>query len=1140
MEFRLPFPFNVTIKLPSWSIPLLFSIAAGYWIWQNGTYNQLIATPIADTFTTELRALWFSPSGDLIGRRDDGVVKWSATDRFEPWFEPYNFDRLLRSFESQRGPNSRDTASSRDTTSDRVFVSKDGTELGLLRAGTLVVTDFSDSGLRLYCFAEVEKEETLRSGTQAAISVLSFTDTGLIVLGRANGSIEFRDPRSRSCEIVGRTQTTLHSLNAIRSLDRYVVVSSLESRAVVVLDLRAIQQEVSPKSYPLTSVTKLSSAVSNNGRVAVSTGGPNVFVESQSGAITDELGMWGRVEAIAFADENRILAGGAYRDIHLLEKDKLPQLVAEAPRGTRLIAANATHIAFADVDKVTILSRTNTLVLTTRGKLVLGLAVAGIFLAAAMFIRDRFQEGLYRRSRLLYEIKLPDKTPEDLVRACGAGECVLYGGAGLSARARFPVWKDFVHGLLDWAHSQKIVTDREVREFHADIDNGQPDSVADAIVSRLPKDSELLRTYLKRVFGTSLTPLTETHRLLKSLNFSGVLTTNFDNLLERLYDLRSDQVFTPRDADTLLNCLTTRRFFLLKLYGSLDKAGPLMVAPAEYDAEVTGNRLFGQFMESLLLSRTLLFIGASLEGIETYLRGISVPSKLDRQHFAVVAVEGSGWRAKADLLRRRYNIEVLPYTAGPGYPELDIFLQRLAEEVALIPQATAKSSKTASKLKRVTLENIGAFEKFDLDLDTSWQVLLGDNGVGKSTILKAIALALAGEKAESFANRFIRSGQTTARITLETDQKTSYVTELRRVNEQEAEIRTTGGRPLRVEGWLAIGFPPLRTVGWTSPSGPSSDRVVTSRPVPEDLLPLIAGDPDPRLEKLKQWIIDLEFLTTQNEKLGRGRGERYQNLIHDMFKVINSTMEGLQLTYKGVEPITNRILVEDQTGVRIPLEALSQGTTSLIGWVGVLMQRLYEVYGDDTNVEPTKRYALILMDELDAHMHPVWQQILVSRLKAAFPNAQFIATTHSPLVVGGMPARQVLPLERDTTGVHKVSITADATFGYVDQRLTSPLFRLDSGLPESTRVKLKRYHELLVMKDRGPFQAEFEKLEQELMFRIPPPMVADEEKRKRMVEKAEFLKQIGEDLAEQKVEGSSAILGRAEKLRSDLERGPEE
>src|SRR5262249_27018020 len=146
---------------------------------------------------------------------------------------------------------------------------------------------------------------------------------------------------------------------------------------------------------------------------------------------------------------------------------------------------------------------------------------------------------------------------------------------------------------------------------------------------------------------------------------------------------QSEQVCTPRDAEVLLNAVTTRRFFILKLYGSLDQDGPVMVAPAQYEAEIIGNRLFGQFMETLFLSRTLLFIGASLEGIEAYLKGINLPANITREHFAVVAVEGSGWRAKADLLRRRYGIEVLPYVAAETYPEIDIFLRKLAEETSL-------------------------------------------------------------------------------------------------------------------------------------------------------------------------------------------------------------------------------------------------------------------------------------------------------------------------------------------------------------------------------------------------------------------------------------------------------------------------
>ena len=74
---------------------------------------------------------------------------------------------------------------------------------------------------------------------------------------------------------------------------------------------------------------------------------------------------------------------------------------------------------------------------------------------------------------------------------------------------------------------------------------------------------------------------------------------------------------------------------------------------------------------------------------------------------------------------------------------------------------------------------------------------------------------------------------------------------------------------------------------------------------------------------------------------------------------------------------------------------ISQGTQSVIGWTGVLLDRLHEVYSHEE--QPREQSALVLIDEIGAHMHPLWQQTIVPGLKELFPNVQFIATSHSPL-----------------------------------------------------------------------------------------------------------------------------------------------
>jgi predicted ATPase len=739
------------------------------------------------------------------------------------------------------------------------------------------------------------------------------------------------------------------------------------------------------------------------------------------------------------------------------------------------------------------------------------------------------------------ELYLPKEVPPDLIDACTKAECVLYAGAGLSAQSGLPTWSDFVKGLLSWALANGFINEAAATSYRGEVDGGQADPVADGIVSRVTTEDQqsALNSYLRDVFLGRSSP-SVLHFQLERIKFSAVLTTNFDNLLEGVYNVNNSQVYTPRDAEPLLAALTRRDFFILKLYGTLDKPDTVMVAPAQYENAITSNSLFSEFMQTLFFSRTILFVGASLEGIEAYLTGISLPRGAARRHYALVAVTDRAWRAKAELLERRYGIKVLPFTPKSDYAELTGFLNKLTEAVAARQDVTTDGKHRVSRLKRITLENIGPFENLTLELDLGfdhkWHIFLGDNGVGKSTVLKAIALALCGKEAQQYAGRLLRdkkkgdkispADKTIGTIRLETDNKTSYLTTIQRDEKSgQVELISTTARPLEAEGWLAIGFPPLRTTSWKAPTGPEADIKIKSRPVVSDLLPLVAGEVDPRLDKLKQWIVNLDYLDVKS----KNPGGHYRNLIQKVFDIIGSVAEGMKLTYVGVGE-GNRVLVKTEDGTLIPLEALSQGTISLIGWIGILMQRLYEVF--DKDEDPTQRYALVLMDEIDAHMHPLWQRTLVTHLKDLFPQAQFIATTHSPLVVGGMPAQQVVRFTKDKEGKAIVlSIAPDMTLGYTDQVLTSLLFGLPTSLDRTTEKKKKRYYELYKMKDRGGDEAEYETLKQELMARVPPPSASYDEKHAKQLAEAELLTQLGQKLSLQSSEEGQVLLDRANKLR---------
>jgi len=735
-------------------------------------------------------------------------------------------------------------------------------------------------------------------------------------------------------------------------------------------------------------------------------------------------------------------------------------------------------------------------------------------------------------------VELPPPTPPaDLIEAITQGDCVLYAGAGLSARVGLPAWQPLVEKLLNWAAVNRHIQPKMASSLHAALAAGQLDEVADAVVGQLRDNEPVLREFLQGIFIRPDQPLSRAHEILGRVGFSSALTTNFDDLLETTFADQEPAVITPDDAGELLAALTRRSFFIAKLYGSINSNNQLIIAPADYEDHISSNEPLIRFMESIFFSRTLLFLGASLDGIEDYLSGFRFRKHGDHRHYALVAVSGTSWEVKAKVLEQRYGIHVLPFQLDRDFSGFLPFLQELENQVRLATSeqnaAAGKSGSTQlppgkrrSGLRRIQLENVGPFEHLDLELDDGWNMLLGDNGVGKSTILKAIAVAICGENASPWAGRLIRQVKGKplglSRITLITD-RDKYVTTLEPAN-QGCRVTSLPGQVLEAEGWLAIGFPPLRSVSWNRPSGPSHEPSIGVTPA--DLLPLIKGEPDPRILNLKQWIVNLDYL-----RQSKGEGARANQILNDFSLVIDKLTKGMKLEIADVNPDTFEITVLTDDGV-VPIEMVSQGTTSLLGWSGIMLQRLYEVFEND--IDPKQRYTLVLIDEIDAHMHPEWQQAIVPALSSVFENAQFIATTHSPLIVTGLPVEQVVRFGRDGSGQPvPMPIPEDMTMGRADQILTSSLFGLDTTLDEFTQEKIEVYQDLLAQKNRTRQQeASLRQLEDELGHRIPIPAEGPVERRALELMDALLQAKLGPDHA--KVQ--EAMLERLRLLLGELDR----
>lgn len=973
-------------------------------------------------------------------------------------------------------------------------------------------------------------------------------NSGLIVQSASAGLLIYEIPHGKLMREMKESTTC-----AVTVMSEYALLACAASD-LTVLNFSSLppgEKKFRVKGQPgLENIGFTAFALSANGLPAVATDRGTVLVWSPSttgGApskatlypqvVYKELQSPGVAQSLS-SNSATVLAGGGFRGIFLLEEGTAPKAVVDDTAGTTHVVADnlkieagtlqGGHLAFANREgasaailvPVRFSNNWTYLILGTSVSLWLLILVVipGMALAAEEVRRQRevrlrgeLERSMVRVPTGVPEgsapIPLPDP-PEELVRACVDGDCVGFIGAGMGAQAGLPTWRPLIQTILSEMNQQGLIEPSQSASLQEAFNEGQTDLAADGLVSSLRGQERLLYDLLTRTFLRPDIHITRVHSLLRSLNLSAVLTTNFDNLLDTTFSDRVQGVFTHQDADRLLQALSKRQFFLLKLYGSLDRPESVLLAPFQYLEAMARNVLFSRFMESLFSSRTLLFVGASLEGIESYLTGIKLPTSMPQRHFALVAVQSGAWRAKADLLTRRFGIQVLGYTPQIGYPEIGQFLDKLAMRVN---GHDVKSARKVSRLKKVTLDNIGPFDHLELQLDGGWNILLGDNGVGKSTILRAIAVGIAGPDAADFAGRLIKSskGSEGARIVLETDGGKQYITEIRRGDKTIVESRPS--RPLEPEGWVALGFPPLRS--FTAGSGSDLRSRGLLRLTSEDLMPLIRGEVDPRLDNLKGWIIDLDY-RDKNERVSnrsfasyfrQGDGPtQFTRLLDQFFEVIRRLTPGLKLGRVEIDADKKEVRVETDDGV-VPIELISQGTQSLLGWVGVLLQRLNDFYATNSDQQQIAsavpalslldQYALVLMDEIDAHMHPKWQQLIVDALKKLFPNAQFIATTHSPLIVAGLDRREVRVVRRagpdePHSGHVVVESPKERLKGLrADQILTgTSLFNLESTLaPELDRAR-QRYTTLAALENRSDDeQREFEALAENLEIRIPAP-----------------------------------------------------
>ena len=158
--------------------------------------------------------------------------------------------------------------------------------------------------------------------------------------------------------------------------------------------------------------------------------------------------------------------------------------------------------------------------------------------------------------------------------------------------------------------------------------------------------------------------------------------------------------------------------------------------------------------------------------------------------------------------------------------------------------------------------------------------------------------------------------------------------------------------------------------------------------------------------------------------------------------------------------------IDDVRGAPLHAGVLSSGTQGTLLWIYALA---IEMAGH-CEFEPDwhKKPAILLIDEIENHLHPTWQRRVIPALLEHFPGLQIFATTHSPFVVAGLKAGQVHLLNRDENGVVTASTNTEDVIGWTADEILRTMMGVDDPTDNATAAAAR---ELRQLRNEGPRDA---------------------------------------------------------------------
>ncbi len=407
-------------------------------------------------------------------------------------------------------------------------------------------------------------------------------------------------------------------------------------------------------------------------------------------------------------------------------------------------------------------------------------------------------------------------------------------------------------------------------------------------------------------------------------------------------------------------------------------------------------------------------------------------------------------------------------------------------------------------IRRVVLKGIKGFDEADLSFNVEgrypgWAVITGDNSSGKTALLKAISLALLGpEQTRSLVpdlRGWVTEGKTvgTASVEISPDHefdktrsggnpvRSTFWAEIQidrddplykissaDIFRNKKKSATNGPWAQSTQGWFALGYGPFRRLYGSSPDAQRLMMLPGRIPRFATLF-----KEDATLGEGEEWVKQLNYRRLESREGKRDSHEPGGAVLDALLQVLNDDFLRQGIRIEEVD--SDGIWLRDSADRRMPLSDMSDGYRSAVAMLIDIFRHMVDVYGPNDLVRKEEdtylvaRPGVVMIDEIDSHLHPAWQREVGFWLTRHFPQVQFIVTTHSPLVCQAADSGRIYHLPQPGEG--PPFLIAREQFQHIisgrpDEILLTPAFGLShTRSPRAVTARIR--HARLTAKQRG-------------------------------------------------------------------------